>query len=137
MITLTPQGRSLLKRVCKVIMRDVKHFDMGDWIVPHIEDGKSCGTTACIAGHVVLQAGYPAPLKFIGRLFPKMDVPRLATALLTGDTDNALELESLFYVGNWPRAFANRYYAAAAAVDAQAKAEAAVARIEHLLKTGE
>ncbi len=157
MITLTPQGRSLLKRVCKAITRDAKSFDMGDWF-SYSPDAK-CGTAACIAGHVVLQAGFKPPVRYSSvwyrmpsnlverakTIFQRVrrarmkafghgevGVSNLAAELLTGHY--RADLDGLFLTSNWPPPFGSQYYAAAG--DETKQAEIAVRRIKHLLETG-
>ena len=61
---LAPGGKALLKKALEAIKAHPESFDMGGWMAhdftvkrPH---KPYCGTTACLAGHIVLAAGFPA-----------------------------------------------------------------------------
>jgi len=148
-----------LERVAKVIVKKPNAFNMTDWIVtakntPH----HGCNTVACIAGHVVLQAGFAGPAEasdswlhmprgltsamkslyqrlrsksmYTGRYYARVTVAALATELLTEE----FSLDTLFYVNEWPFAFRKPYYSS---TSVEEQAEIAAKRIHHLLKTGE
>lgn len=65
---LTEEGALLLRKAVQTIMKYPTTFDMGIWIEHQHKRGRSrrvgprlptpyCGTTACLAGHVVILAG--------------------------------------------------------------------------------
>lgn len=141
---VTAYGKRLLKRAVAAILERPKTFDMDDWMY-HNESvrGKEpyCGTTACLAGHVVLAAGLKAtimggyqwpdiPARLRKRLPEHFvySIKTLAEELLGIDDSGRL-----FYVGDWPEQFAGPYREAGL----RKRASILARRVEHYLKTGE
>lgn len=120
----------LLLKVKAAILEEPKAFDMIDWF--RQSSAAPCGTTACIAGWaVVINEGCRRPGQ----------VP----SWLRGDTcqysgEVALEIDDeqamgLFYIGAWPRLFAERYKEARSLLDYAGMAKAAADRIDHFITT--
>ena len=107
--SVTTTGRALLLKALRAIKRHPRSFSMStymshDLIRPPSKEMPEpyCGTIACIAGHVVLAAGYPAGMAWNydeARLPARQrrqlraitrssgytpDIGELATSLLTG-----------------------------------------------------
>ena len=62
MKTLAPGGRALLRKALAAIKAHPESFHMGYWMQhdPTVKRSRKpyCGTTACLAGHIVLAAGF-------------------------------------------------------------------------------
>ena len=123
----------LLRRVAKHISEEPLRLDM-ERIVRRGDDIKGtpppCGTTACIAGWAILLAKKKDISGYSDNHFPIIagrpwDVTD-ARYLIGGMTTY------LFFVGSWPRNFSEAYRKA---LTPRERADVAVARIEHFIKT--
>ena len=120
---LAPGGKTLLKKALAAIKAHPESFGMGAWMDhdPAIKRPRKpyCGTTACLAGHIVLAAGFPAidvgayeiaALPASRRALAKKantggddyaTISDLATYLVVGnDPDEQVEMESALFYGN-------------------------------------
>ena len=154
---LTPAQRALLTKTFAAMRRHAETFDMRVWMA-HEDGGHTasrpyCGTTACLAGHVVLAAGVkPEQVDAEGQI-PIKDLPKrlrpLAESRWPEDVDEvsvadlAAELiglgsdweaqDRLFLDGHWPETFSLAYRRA---TTPKAKVAAAIARVRHWQTTG-
>ena len=122
----------LLRDVARHISEEPRRLDM-ERITKRGKEIKGeappCGTAACIAGWALLLThdkeitGYENGFPVVnGRCLDVVDA-----ASLIGDEDHRL-----FFLSSWPKKFREPY---AAAETPQQRAEIAVARIEHFIKT--
>ena len=105
----------LLEKVKAAILKDPGSFNMSDW---------DCGTTACIAGHVMRLNGQSMHCSLIN----SGHVARLLGL-------DKLQAEALFYVGGWPTKFQEAYGKASDRQDNVRMAAVAAERIDHFIKT--
>ena len=123
MKTLAPGGKALLRKALAAIKAYPKSFHMDGWLDhdPVVKRPRKpyCGTTACLAGHIVLAAGFspstsslfeiatlPASLRplakkattYIERDF--VSIRELATYLVVGgNSDRRDEMEAALFYG--------------------------------------
>jgi hypothetical protein len=123
----------LLRQVQNAIVKHAAHFNMGTWgygakkrHIMHDESSESeCGTTACIAGFIVLLHDGKVGYGVAGR----------AAKLLGLDYDvwnDELNGNKLFHLSNWPTKFCRRYLQAKRNLT---RARVAAERIEHFIQT--
>ncbi len=106
---------ALLREVQECIRKEPKSFYMGWWYIE-----TSCGTTACIAGHVLIASGLN-PNHF--------DPQGTAAKLLRITWDQA---HRLFHSINWPRPF---YTNDSTLKTINRDVPNAIARIDHFINT--
>ena len=158
---LTPAQRALLTKTFAAMRRHAETFDMRVWMA-HEDGGHKasrpyCGTTACLAGHVVLAAGVkPEQVDGQGDI-PVEGLPKRLRSLAKSRpwfidgievdyvsvADLAAELiglgggwegqDRLFLDGHWPETFSLAYRRA---TTPKAKVAAAIARVRHWQTTG-
>ena len=124
----------LLRRVAKHISEEPRRFDMGYMTTPLDEIPKRrqppCGTVACIAGWALILS---KKAKYNNEEFP---VDSNGNQLGAIQAAQLLQIPNwgtnLFYVDDWPRSFRAQYTKARTA---KRRADIAVARIEHFIKT--
>jgi hypothetical protein len=143
--------RTIIEDAITAISEHPETANMSVWMehrhdsldVPEEENGY-CGTTACLAGHLVIAAGLP-PLEYIRRAhlnappakrarrlhLPTGHVSALAQKILGTSKDNT---SRIFMADNWPSKFAKQYDDAR---NQKGRAKAMVARLKHYLATGE
>lgn len=123
----------LLRRIQRHILEEPRRFQMlrlAIFDIPgveiHIGGGHThlmpeCGTAQCIAG-------------WANTLSNKSPIGRPGLVRAARLIGIARDDDKLFYDSDWPEPFKSRY---AACKTARGRAKAGVARIEHLIKTGE
>mgnify|MGYP001601442776 CR=1 FL=1 len=130
----------LLREVEKEILAEPRRLRMDSWVERVYGKGETmppCGTTACIAGFAtILHKGMPDYVNkdFKARAWYLLDY---APVNYEGYAMDALQLgseqaERLFYVSSWPEKFLAAWEQASTPLR---RAEVAVARIEHFIKT--
>jgi len=149
---MTRATEKLLLKVADKIAEKPKEFDMHYWVDASSKYDKKkhvdtvCGTTACIAGHVVLLSRRKLDAETranISKLLKTKDADEFHELANSIDWDYKAELllgisgSNLFDYGSWPRAFRERYENAQLRGNSRGKARAAIARIKHLIETGE
>lgn len=116
---LTPEGIALLQRVKQRILAEPDKFDMYEWYcsidgeydwsanldpffqtLRSAQPGEPCGTTACIAGWVLLESGVQS--------IKNVRVIEDAAAVELG-VYNKYRTEPLFYVSEWPNDLQKEY----------------------------
>jgi len=147
-------AKVLVERVLNVLARRPRTVNMEEWM-SHDEsvEGKHpyCGTTACLAGHVALAAGFP-PVnrsfyyrseipavhrsKFTSNGDDHVFIPSVAQTLLGIPESDIVTTSRLFHADKWPQEFARAYYAASAADNYRGMSRAMRARLRHWAKTG-
>lgn len=137
----------LLRRVQKYIAAEPRRFNMWDWYLKFRGNTKQfsdlrgailqvppCKTVACIAGTAVVLTERQIPLRF--PVFADTD-RSYGSGLIKNIALEKLNLtfyqgERLFYLENWPSKFERRYNQAKTP---RGRANAAIARIDHFIKT--
>jgi hypothetical protein len=125
----------LLRKVQKFLLEEPRRFDMGDWLQPaslaDVIERPPCGTACCIAGaaYILEHRLNPNEINF-SQINPSV-VHMDAMGILGLDYRM---MDGLFYASRWPDEFRDAYYHARTPLE---RAKAGVARIEHLIKTGE
>jgi|SRR6185437_9267266 len=150
-------NKTLIKKVIKELRKEPSkafHFDMSTWV-----DKDRCGTMCCIAGEAMLLTG---KYRAVGdRFFPasfnsakaRSERRRISNLTLSPEQSHcivAVDKEAAkvlgltpeqgmatFLPGNWPTEFQEMYDAAYENSDERGKRDAGIARLEHLLATGE
>ena len=132
---LTAKNRAIVEKALRAMLRWPKTVDMALYVshdptVRSTQPHPYCGTTACIAGHIVLAATG-------SRLRPGASYRTAATKILglkDFTDEDSLTGDSLFHAERWPNNYRSRYWAARGP---KTRAKIAVARVRHWLKTGE
>lgn len=119
----------LLRRIQKQILKEPKQFDMSWWYTPG-EGVPNCGTAACIAGWAVA---------LDKKINPREAHRLMGASIIPSRAENLLKLSdcqarALFFTSYWPKEFKWKFNNAKTS---RQEAKVAVARIEHLIKTGE
>ena len=150
---LTKEARALLAKTFVAMRKHAETFDMNIWMA-HEDGGEKkaprpyCGTTACLAGHIVLAAGVkPEMVDTMGDV-PKCHLSRRLRRIAAGrleyswigvsDLAEVLlgvgDLHGVFHLSEWPGPYQEAYHAA---TTPKAKVNIAIARVRHWMKTGE
>jgi len=123
-MNLPQQAIDLLNKAAISILDEPTKFDMRMWAQ---EDEKSpCGTTACIAGHILSQAKQLSSLKELYR-FDVEDKAMEAMGMEMG-----AESTRLFFRSSWPADFFHAHIYAETPED---RADIAFWRIQHFIAT--
>jgi hypothetical protein len=130
-VRLKKEAKSILKRVLERMKSAPQLIDMDSWV----REGNSCGTTACIAGNINVECGFPVDFQtkmtyMRGSLddFLKTEdapkwpestqrIPKRVMKKITDPGDLASALlglkwevtRNLFFVHNWPQRFRFAY----------------------------
>lgn len=117
----------LLNQVANAILDEPTKFNMQDWVMA--DDQSPCGTSACIAGHVVIQSrGYRKVSSLLKN--EQTDAVYIPDDARTALGLNYVESLPLFHVGNWPRGFKGPYRNAKTPEE---RADAAFWRIQYFI----
>lgn len=135
---MEPKTRRLLRRAVAAIQRWPSSLDMQDWITHSVRKGRRpepyCGTTACLAGHVALAAGWKpseATARMENKKWGQIDwAEDVATRLLGLESHLATRL---FYLYMWPDEYRDAYDSRCSN---RARARVVAQRVEHFIKTG-
>jgi hypothetical protein len=152
-LSVSAKAERVLLKVIEAIRANPESFNMGDWLDhdPAVPPSRKvpapyCGTTACIAGHVVLQAGIPMRAIDLGTAaIDEERVPARLRKLVDGYIDLTAsqilglrddQAQALFYDTAWPSPFSHQYISADQNGDHREACRIAIRRIKHFIRTG-
>lgn len=112
---MEPVNVPLLEKVRDLILATPRSINMDKWLdVDMQEDETACGTTACIAGHVLLCSGFHVKNHYFadqnGHIMSFERVPKEAALLIGGEAPEGSH--PLFWQHRWPGDFQERLWRA-------------------------
>ncbi len=116
----TKVNTQLLRDTADAILKEQDRFDMSQWVMTDAE----CGTVCCIAGHIMMEAGY-VPQKYAmhpgwnreGVYVGHQETPEVATRLVGKSIyvevpdDFVLDSSAMVQNNIWPNGKINIFYA--------------------------
>lgn len=135
-------NKKLIRKIIKHIEAEPKRLNMNEWAMKDSSrSGPPCGTTACVAGWALL-LDKPAAER---RKIMAMDDDKFERALF-GRTSNILQMGAkklgidaggawkVFFSDQWPEPFYSDF---TNATTKKKRTKITIARLEHLMETGE